>query len=242
MHIHFILHEEFEAPGAYEQWAKLHLHTVTYSRVYLGEPLSERIDNIDFLIIMGGPQSPATTKQECAHFDSLAEQTFILSAIKANKIVIGVCLGSQLIGEALGAHFEHSPEKEIGKFPITLTEAGKKNPLFSHFGDTLAVGHWHNDMPGLTQNAQIIAYSEGCPRQIIAYIKLVYGFQCHMELTHEVVEKLIAHSQNDLSQAAKYRFVDTEEKLRLHDYSKMNYKLFVFLDKLSQYYLSASTN
>lgn len=242
MHIHFIIHEEFEAPGAYEQWAKIHQHTISYSRVYLGEPLPDNINSIDFLIIMGGPQSPATTKQECAHFDSLAEQAIILSAIKANKVVIGVCLGSQLIGEALGAHYEHSPEKEIGKFPITLTEAGKKNPLFSHFGDSLAVGHWHNDMPGLTQDAQIIAYSEGCPRQIIAYGKLVYGFQCHMELTHEVVAKLIAHSQDDISQAANYRFVDTEDKLRAHDYSQMNLKLFIFLDKLNKYYHSICKN
>ncbi|MCX8640599.1 type 1 glutamine amidotransferase [Gilliamella sp. B3172] len=242
MHVHFIIHEDFEAPGAYEQWAKMHQHTISYSRVYLGQPLPDKIDKIDMLIIMGGPQSPATTKKECPHFDSLAEQTVISTAIKLQKIVIGVCLGSQLIGEALGAHFEHSPEKEIGKFPITLTEAGKRNPLFSHFGDCLAVGHWHNDMPGLTQDAKIIAYSEGCPRQIIAYGKLVYGFQCHMELTHEVVEKLIAHSQNDLNQAAKYRFVDTEDKLRSHDYSKMNYKLFVFLDKLTQLYLSSTSN
>lgn len=242
MHVHFIIHEDFEAPGAYEQWAKMHQHTISYSRVYLGQPLPDKIDKIDMLIIMGGPQSPATTKKECPHFDSLAEQAVISTAIKLQKIVIGVCLGSQLIGEALGAHFEHSPEKEIGKFPITLTEAGKRNPLFSHFGDCLAVGHWHNDMPGLTQDAKIIAYSEGCPRQIIAYGKLVYGFQCHMELTHEVVEKLIAHSQNDLNQAAKYRFVDTEDKLRSHDYSKMNYKLFVFLDKLTQLYLSSTSN
>ncbi|MFQ1008283.1 GMP synthase [Gilliamella apicola] len=242
MHIHFIVHEEFEAPGAYEQWAKIHQHTISYSRVYLGESLPDNINDIDFLIIMGGPQSPATTKQECAHFDSLAEQAVILSAIEAGKVVIGVCLGSQLISEALGATHEHSPEKEIGKFPITLTEVGKHHSLFTHFGDELAVGHWHNDMPGLTKDAQIIAYSEGCPRQIIAYGKFVYGFQCHLELTHEVIEKLIPHSLNDLNQAANYRFVDTPEMLREHDYSQMNLKLFVFLDKLSINYLSLIKN
>ena len=238
MHLHFIIHEDFEAPGAYEQWVKEHRYTISYSRVYLGESLPNNVDNIDMLIIMGGPQSPATTKQECPYFDSLAEQAVILSAINSNKIVIGVCLGSQLIGEALGAPHEHSPEKEIGKFPITLTEMGKNNPLFTDFGNSLAVGHWHNDMPGLTQAAQIIAYSEGCPRQIIAYGPLVYGFQCHMELTPEVVEQLIAHSESDLNQAAKYRFVDTPNQLRSHDYSEMNQKLFGFLDKLSINYLS----
>ncbi|MWP47065.1 type 1 glutamine amidotransferase [Gilliamella sp. Pas-s27] len=241
MHIHFIIHEDFEAPGAYEQWAINHHHTITYSRVYLGESLPKSVNGIDLLIIMGGPQSPSTTKQECAYFDSQAEQTVILSAINAGKMVIGVCLGAQLIGEALGASHTQSPEKEIGKFPITLTQIGKEHPLFADFDHTLAVGHWHNDMPGLTNNAQIIAYSEGCPRQIIAYDKLVYGFQCHLEFTPNIVKALIAHSQKELSQAEKYRFVDTPDKLRSHDYTEMNQTLYKFLNKLSQHY-QASLN
>jgi GMP synthase (glutamine-hydrolysing) len=238
MHVHFIIHEAFEAPGAYEQWAMMHHHTITYSRVYLGESLPHHIDKIDILIIMGGPQSPSTTKQECAYFDSIAEQGVILSAIKTGKMVIGVCLGAQLIGEALGANHAKSPEKEIGKFPITLTKIGKANPLFADFGSALEVGHWHNDMPGLTKDAQIIAYSEGCPRQIIAYGELVYGFQCHLELTPKVVDLLIANSQKEFSHTEKYRFVDTQDKLRSHNYTEMNQKLFTFLDKLSQLYLS----
>ena len=45
-----------------------------------------------------------------------AEQALIAEAVRAGRAVIGVCLGSQLIGEALGARHVHSPEKEIGKF------------------------------------------------------------------------------------------------------------------------------
>jgi GMP synthase (glutamine-hydrolysing) len=68
------------------------------------------------------------------------------------------------------------------------------------------VGHWHNDMPGLTPNAKIIAFSAGCPRQIIEYSKLVYGLQCHMELTSEVVELLIQHSEVELNDAHNYNW------------------------------------
>lgn len=236
MHIHFIIHEHFEAPGAYETWGKHHGHTLTCSRVYKEEPLPEKLDDIDMLIVMGGPQSPATTREECPWFDAQGEMAVIRRAIQAGKMVIGVCLGSQLIGEALGATFSHSPEKEIGKFPITLTEAGKANPLFAGFGRELAVGHWHNDMPGLTPQAKILAFSEGCPRQIVEYSERVYGFQCHLELTPEVVELLIAHSQSDLRQAGKLRFVETPEQLRSHDYREMNQALFSFLDKLTARY------
>lgn len=236
MRVHFIIHEDFEAPGAYEAWATQRGDVISYSRVYAGEALPENIEQIDFLIIMGGPQDPDTTKEQCPHFDAKGEQAVIAAAISAGKVVIGVCLGSQLIGEALGAKYAHSPEKEIGKYPITLTAAGKNHALFSHFGETLEVGHWHNDMPGLTTSAQIIAFSEGCPRQIVAYSDLVFGFQCHMELTPDVVELLIAHSEHDLRHAAEYRFVDPADVLRSHDYRQMNEKLFIFLNKLAEYY------
>lgn len=59
---------------------------------------------------------------------------------------------------------ENSPEREVGKFPITLTKGGITHPLFDHFGTVLEVGHWHNDMPGLAPDAKVIAYSAGCPR------------------------------------------------------------------------------
>ncbi|MEG5853565.1 type 1 glutamine amidotransferase [Enterobacter mori] len=233
MHIHFIIHEHFEAPGAYEIWGKSRGCSLSYTRVYQDEPLPEELESTDMLIIMGGPQSPATTLKECPWFDAQAEMRLIGRAIEAGKTVIGVCLGSQLIGEALGAAFSHSPEKEIGKFPVRLTDAGKTNPLFENFGGRLDVGHWHNDMPGLTPQAKVLAYSEGCPRQIVQYGERVYGFQCHMELTSEVVELLIEHSQNDLRRAGEFRFVETAEKLRSHDYREMNQVLFSFLDKLT---------
>ena len=233
MHIHFIIHEHFEAPGAYEIWGKSRGCSLSYTRVYQGDPLPEELGHTDLLIIMGGPQSPATTREECPWFDAQAEKALISRAIEEGKTVIGVCLGSQLIGEALGAAFCHSPEKEIGKFPVRLTDAGKANPLFEGFGSVLNVGHWHNDMPGLTPQAKVLAYSEGCPRQIVQYSERVYGFQCHMELTPEVVELLIEHSQNDLRRADEFRFVETAEKLRSHDYREMNQVLFSFLDKLT---------
>lgn len=232
MHVHFIVHESYEAPGAFEAWVKSRGFTSNYSRVYLGDHLPPSSRGIDLLIVLGGPQSPSTTTLECPHFDAAAEKALIAQCVQDGKAVVGVCLGSQLIGEALGAKYGNSPEKEIGKFPIVMTEAGRHNAKFTDFGSGLNVGHWHNDMPGLTENAKIIATSEGCPRQIIEYSNLVYGFQCHMEFTPEVIELLIKSAEAELRSLTNHKFVQQPETLRKHDFNEMNQKLFGFLDKL----------
>lgn len=238
MRIHFVVHESFEAPGAFETWAHSRGHSVGYSRVYAGDALPTSADATDVLVVLGGPQSPSTTKDDCPYFDVDAEKDVIARTIAAGRAVVGVCLGSQLIGEALGARYEHSPHKEIGKFPIILTKAGATNNKVEHFGRSLDVGHWHNDMPGLTAESKVLAFSDGCPRQIVEYGDLVYGFQCHMEFTREVTEMLIAASEKELATLTNHKFVQQPDALRRHDYNEMNRKLFVFLDKLVLAYQS----
>lgn len=234
MRVHFVVHESFESTGAYLPWAEQRGYTLSWSRVYAGEPVPKNADGFDMLVVFGGPQSPRTTLAECPYFDSLAEQHLINQAISAGRIVVGICLGAQLIGEALGAKVCKSPEKEIGHFPITLTAAGKEHPFFSHFDSPLSVGHWHNDMPGLTDQAIVIAESKGCPRQIVQFGHFIYGFQCHMEFTAESVEGLIRHSQQELAEAAGKTFIRSVKEMREWNYQEMNETLWRFLDKLLQ--------
>lgn len=232
MRVHFVVHESFESTGAYLQWAEARGYAISWSRVYSGESIPANADDFDMLVVFGGPQSPRTTLAECPHFDSLAEQHLINQAIVAQRIVVGICLGSQLIGEALGAKVCQSPEKEIGHYPITLTEAGQQHPLLAHFGSPLTVGHWHNDMPGLTDQATVLATSAGCPRQIVQYGNFVYGFQCHMEFTADAVEGLIQHSEQELAEAKGKRFIRSNAEMREWNYREMNEKLWQFLDLL----------
>lgn len=181
---------------------------------------------------MGGPQSPDTTVEECPHFDVENEVGFISDVIEQGKHVLGVCLGAQLIGEALGARYEHSPNREIGVFPATLTKAGTLDPAVGKFPQTFMVGHWHGDMPGLTSEAEVLATSKGCPRQIVRYTPKVYGFQCHFEFTPEAIEGMIEHCSHELDEFANLPFVDSVEQLRAHDYGEMNRLLHEFLDQL----------
>jgi len=236
MKVHFVIHEAFEGPGAFVSWARNYDYDITYSRVYLNEPLPHNTDSLDLLVVLGGPQNPNTTKRECEYFDAVAEIRFILACINAGKAVVGVCLGAQLIGEALGASVELSPYKEIGNYPILMTKSGKTNTKFSHFGDTQIVGHWHNDMPGLTKSSQVLATSQGCPRQIVEYTNLVYGFQCHLEFTLEDIDNLIEHSIDELASLTEAKYVQQPQELRSNTYQSMNALLDGFLNNLMASY------
>ena len=234
MKVHFVLHETFEVPGAYLKWALARGHHITSTKVYEKEPLPETIDGIDFLIVMGGPQSPDEDRENFPYYDPKAEFAFMKEAIAADIYIVGVCLGAQLLSVAYGAKYEHSPEREIGVYPVTLTMQGLTDPHVSLFGETLETGHWHGDMPGLTEDAVVLATSQGCPRQIIRFSPKHYAFQVHLEFDSEAVELLItADGEEQLrEQSEKLPFVQTPEELRGNNYSEMNAKLYAFLDSL----------
>ncbi len=240
MRVHFVIHESYESPGAFSQWVEHQGFQQTATRLYCGETLPQDL-NFDLLVVLGGPQSPDTTQTECPHFDAEAEKNLIVRSIRADKAVIGVCLGAQLIGDALGAKFSHSPEKEIGYFPIELTEEGRKDPLLKHFKNTELVGHWHNDMPGLLPSSTVLAESQGCPRQIVKFMDLVYGFQCHLEFTKQSVSELVECAFEPQHVGHK-KWVQDKETILNSDTKNMNELLFTFLDNLVAYMHEKTTN
>lgn len=226
MNIHYIIHASFEKLGAIRSWAEKNGHELTETNNFKGEPLPS-VNDFDFLMTMGGPQSSLELEK---HPYLAKEVELIKKAIEHDKYILGVCLGAQLIGQAMGAQPEKSPAKEVGTFPITLTAAGKDNPLFKNFPDSFDVMHWHSDMPGVPNNAEILAYSDGCPRQIVKYGDKIYGFQCHLELTKQTAKDLIASASEDLTHHDTY--VQTPEQILAADFAAANNYLHLFLDRL----------
>ncbi len=237
MKVHFIQQEAWVEPGEYLAWAQRRGHELSFTRCWLHDELPAAPD-ADLLIVLGGCMSPETTKQECPFYDAAAEMRLIRQYAEAGRAVIGVCLGAQLLGQALGARYAHSPEKEIGPVRAWLTEEGRRDPFLKGFPAVFDAGAWHNDMPGLTEGAAILAASEGCPRQIVRYGKYVYGFQTHMEFTHEIVEAGLRETAGALP--AGGRFVQTPEALLAYDYTDMNRLLSSFLDALAEEYRKPS--
>ena len=89
MNIHFILHETFEVPGAYLKWAQDRGHNITSTKVYEEEILPETVVGIDFLIVMGGPQSPMRIVRPFL----IMIQRLRLHSCKKQLLLISILLG-----------------------------------------------------------------------------------------------------------------------------------------------------
>lgn len=227
MQVHIIIHAPFEKPGTIETWAMDKGHNISYTHTYRGEQLPAA-SQVDFLVIMGGPQSPLELEKYPYLRDEIA---LTAQAIQQKKAVLGICLGAQIIGESLGAKTERSPHKEIGAFPIHLTAEGKNDPILKCLPESFDVMHWHNDMPGAPAGSVILAYSEGCPRQIIRYTERAYGLQCHMEMTTEMIKGMLEHCAADLKLG---KYIQDAKKMLSINLSSMNEKIVLILDQLAK--------
>lgn len=225
MRIHYLMHVPFETPGMIEKWAMDRGHVFEGTLTSAGEPLPDAA-GIDFLIVLGGPQS-------AVHLDNhpylRGEIDLISTVIRQDKPVVGFCLGSQLIGEALGARTQNSPNKEVGGFPVQLTEDGQKDPILKSFPPEFDVIHWHNDMPGIPDGATLLARSAGCPHQAFRFGERTYGFQFHMEPTLESIKPLLENAADDL---APSRYTQTREEILSFDFETMNRRMTFFLDSI----------
>ncbi|MDF1760226.1 MAG: homoserine O-succinyltransferase [Coxiellaceae bacterium] len=225
MKLNILSHASFEALGSIDQWIDQLGHTTHVSCPYKGESVPD-VAEFDGLIIMGGPQSVV----EIEKYPYLqAELGLILQTVAANKPVLGVCLGAQLISAAFGAPAENSPVREVGFFPVELNSAGNQSALLKDLPASLITGHWHYDMPGVPDNAQVLAQSEGCPRQIIQYAERVLGMQCHLELTRSETEVFIQKCPQDLIPG---KYVQTPDEMRATDFDLMAKYMHAVLNRL----------
>src|SRR4030042_2732255 len=99
LRIHCFQHVDYEDMGCIKEWCHTNGHQITCTKFYKGDSLPDTKD-FDWLIIMGGPMGV----YEDEKYSWLSgEKTAIKEAIEQNKTVIGICLGSQLIADVLGA-------------------------------------------------------------------------------------------------------------------------------------------
>jgi GMP synthase-like glutamine amidotransferase len=195
MKLHYIQHVAFEGPANIQNWSQDHGRQISGTHIYRQEGLPGR-DEFDWLVIMGGPMNIYEEKE----YPWLAtEKEFIAKAIEGHKIVLGICLGAQLIADVLGGRVMRNSHKEIGWFPVTLKPEGLSSKPFRGFPKEFPALHWHGDTFSLPPGAVMLAESEACPAQAFsANGDRVLALQFHLESSVESVSALIQNCSDEL--------------------------------------------
>jgi GMP synthase (glutamine-hydrolysing) len=201
MRIGVLQHAAFEGPGEIGAWATERGHALSVCHLYRGDALPE-IDSFDLLLIMGGEMNIYQYRD----WPWLkAESAFIRSVLEKGKRAVGICLGGQLIADALGAQVVQNAEIELGWLPITWTAEARA--AFPGLLPQATVLHWHGDTFGLPPGATRLAASEGCPEQGYMIPGKCLGLQFHLEVDPELTKEFV-QGQTDWP---KGRYVQTRD-------------------------------
>ena len=152
------------------------------------------LDGVDALWVMGGPMN---VSEEHAFPWLIDEKALIRQAVGERQLpYMGICLGAQLLANALGGTVAPMVMPEVGVLPITLTPAGKIHPITAGLPETRQVLQWHGQaVQQLPANATLLASSVLCPIQAYAVSDRAFGLQFHTEVTAATVTDLGANSR-----------------------------------------------
>lgn len=195
MRLHYLQHVPFEGLANIEEWARGNDWEISATHLYREERLPDP-EEFDWLVVMGGPMN---IYEENEYPWLAAEKEFISRSIKKNKIVLGICLGAQLIADVLGGRVFRNRFKEIGWFPVKLTGDGRESRLFKGFPAGFLAFHWHGDTFSLPPGAAMLAESDACPAQAFSFNnERVLGLQFHLESSAASVGSLIQNCSDEL--------------------------------------------
>ena len=136
----------------------------------------------DIMLVLGGPQQ---VWEEAEHPFLVAEKQAIREwVVERAKPYIGICLGHQLLADALGGKVGLARESEIGVKSVSLTEAAGQHAFFVGLGPEHRVMQWHYaEVAELPEGATALATSPAVRHQAFAVGSHALGLQFHCEWT-----------------------------------------------------------
>ncbi|MEP1574019.1 type 1 glutamine amidotransferase [Roseibium album] len=147
-------------------------------RAYAGEELPNEAGTFSGLVTLGGGQN-ALADKEYPHLPRLCG--LIRTFHEADRPVLGICLGCQLIARAFGGRNILSRPIEFGWQHVTPTAEGQADPVVSALGKGGPLFHWHTDTVSLPEDAVHLAESAMTPIQAFRIGRTTYAIQFHFE-------------------------------------------------------------
>jgi GMP synthase (glutamine-hydrolysing) len=155
-------------------------------RVWDGAALPRDPNGYDGLVVLGGEQS-AVDDDDHPYLPEVAALTKAFGA--ADKAVLGICLGAQLVARGHGATNILGRPIEFGWHRVQPTADGRSDPVLATLGDGAPQFHWHVDTFTLPPGATHLASSAMTEMQAFRLGRAVYGIQFHLEADRPLVER-----------------------------------------------------
>lgn len=229
LRIHYLQHVPFEGLGSIGPTLRERGHELTGTRLFEEQQLPS-VDHIDWLIVMGGPMGA----NDDDRFPWLAsEKSLIYDAIDSGKVVLGICLGAQLIASVLGAKVYKNQYREIGWFPIERAPESMATILGDALPIKIEAFHWHSDTFDLPKKAILLASSEACRNQGFVLENRVVGLQFHLETTPDSARELIKNCRGELN-LSKYVQSETDLFTTESRFSNINKVMSSVLSRLEE--------
>jgi len=208
MRIHYLQHVPFEDLASIKAWAKDRGHDLSQTLLFRDDPFPDTQD-FDWLIIMGGPMNIYEHEK---YPWLIREKEFIRRAIAEGKIVLGICLGAQLMADVLGGRVQRNKHREIGWHQVQLTPEAKASPVFQVLPENFMAFHWHGDTFENPPGAVRMAKSLACKNQAFQLGKAV-GLQFHLESSRDSIDHLLQNCAEELTEG---QYVQRPKELLAH--------------------------
>lgn len=168
-------------------------------RTHLGERLPASAEGFDALIMLGGAQDAL---DDINHPYLPAEAALARAFGEADKAVLGICLGAQILARAHGAKNILGRPIEFGWHEVRPTDAGRSDPVLSAIGEAAPIFHWHLDTFTLPPGAVHLATSQQTSMQAFRIGRASYGIQFHFEAGTELVTSWTSDFAEEIADCA----------------------------------------
>lgn len=190
MRILVLQHAASEHPGSLRELLEEDGHDWVPVELDEGEALPG-LDGFDALWVMGGPMD---VWEEDRHPWLVAEKALIREAVEERGLpFLGLCLGHQLLAEALGGTCGKSAVPEIGILPVQMTELGAESIFLDGVPEIIHALQWHGaEVTRLPEGAKVLATSPDCAVQAMSWGPRAFSTQFHVEVEADTVANWVA--------------------------------------------------
>lgn len=197
LRVQVLQHVPFEGLGCISDWLEAHYAEIEFVRFHAGDHLVAET-RYDLVIVLGGPMS---ANDEDSYPWLREEKIYLKALCHEGRAVLGICLGAQLIANALGATVYPAVEREIGWLPVYAAKRAASN--FS-LPARLEVFQWHGETFNLPAGSKCLARSLVCENQAFQFGRRVIGMQFHLEATRASVEEMLNHCGCELDASGNH--------------------------------------